>query len=163
VLLPDGGRGYLGKIFNDKWMTSYGFAQVSEEKTVTDVISQKTGGLPDLVHLHPSDTVRDAVQIMKQYDVSQLPILTAEPPVVMGEVVGALDERSLVDYIFSGKAKLTDSIAEFIGAPLGLIGVHESVSAARAALATADALLVTNDGKPVGVLTRQDLLTFLSD
>ena len=163
VLLPDGGRGYLGKIFNDKWMTSYGFAQVSDEKTVTDVISQKTGGLPDLVHLHPSDTVRDAVQIMKQYDVSQLPILTAEPPVVMGEVVGALDERSLVDYIFSGKAKLTDSIAEFIGAPLGLIGVHESVSAARAALATADALLVTNDGKPVGVLTRQDLLTFLSD
>jgi len=163
VLLPDGGRGYLGKIFNDKWMKSYGFAQVSDEKTVTDVLSQKTGGLPDLVHLHPSDTVRDAVQIMKKYDVSQLPILTAEPPVVMGEVLGALDERALVDYIFSGKAKLTDSIAEFVGAPLGLIGVHESVSSARAALTTADALLVTNDGKPVGVLTRQDLLTFLSD
>jgi len=163
VLLPDGGRGYLGKIFNDKWMKSYGFAQVSEEKTVNDVVSQKNGELPDLVHLHPSDTVRDAVQIMKKYDVSQLPVLTAEPPVVMGEVVGALDERALVDFIFSGKAKLTDSIAEFIGSPLGLIGVDESVATAQKALATADALLVTKDGKPVGVLTRQDLLTFLSD
>ena len=163
VLLPDGGRGYLGKIFNDKWMKSYGFAQVSDEKTVNDVVSQKNGELPDLVHLHPSDTVRDAVQIMKKYDVSQLPVLTAEPPVVMGEVVGALDERALVDFIFSGKAKLTDSIAEFIGSPLGLIGVDESVATAQKALATADALLVTKDGKPVGVLTRQDLLTFLSD
>jgi len=163
VLLPDGGRGYLGKIFNDKWMKSYGFAQVSDEKTVNDVVSQKNGELPDLVHLHPSDTVRDAVQIMKKYDVSQLPVLTAEPPVVMGEVVGALDERALVDFIFSGKAKLTDSISEFIGSPLGLIGVDESVATAQKALATADALLVTKDGKPVGVLTRQDLLTFLSD
>jgi len=163
VLLPDGGRGYLGKIFNDKWMKSYGFAQVSDEKTVNDVVSQKNGELPDLVHLHPSDTVRDAVQIMKKYDVSQLPVLTAEPPVVMGEVVGALDERALVDFIFSGKAKLTDSIAEFIGSPLGLIGVDETVATAQKALATADALLVTKDGKPVGVLTRQDLLTFLSD
>jgi cystathionine beta-synthase len=162
ILLPDGGRGYLGKIFNEKWMQSYGFTQVSDEKTVADVLSRKTGNLPDLVHLHPSDTVRDAVKIMAEYDISQLPVLTAEPPVVMGEVVGAIDERALLDNVFSGRADMTDSISEFIGAPLGLIGVHESVSAARAALGKADALLVVSDGKPAGVLTRQDLLTFLT-
>jgi cystathionine beta-synthase len=162
ILLPDGGRGYLGKIFNEKWMQSYGFTQVSEEKTVADVISRKTGDIPDLVHVHPIDTVRDAVRIMAEYDISQLPVLTAEPPVVMGEVVGAIDERALLEDIFTGTAQMTDSIAEFIGAPLGLIGMREPVSAARAALATADALLVISDGKPVGVLTRQDLLTFLT-
>jgi cystathionine beta-synthase len=162
ILLPDGGRGYLGKIFNEKWMQSYGFTQVSEEKTVADVLSRKTGNIPDLVHVHPVDTVRDAVKIMAEYDISQLPVLTAEPPVVMGEVAGAISERALLDDIFSGKASMTDSIAEFVGAPLGLIGVHESVSAARAALAAADAVLVVSDGKPVGVLTRQDLLTFLT-
>jgi cystathionine beta-synthase len=162
ILLPDGGRGYLGKIFNEKWMQSYGFTQVSDEKTVADVLSRKTGNLPDLVHLHPSDTVRDAVKIMAEYDISQLPVLTAEPPVVMGEVVGAIDERALLDNVFSGRADMTDSISEFIGAPLGLIGVHESVTAARAALGKADALLVVSDGKPAGVLTRQDLLTFLT-
>ncbi|GAB2453557.1 cystathionine beta-synthase [Conyzicola lurida] len=162
ILLPDGGRGYLGKIFNEKWMQSYGFTQISAEKTVADVISQKTGNLPDLVHVHPSDTVRDAVKIMAEYDISQLPVLTAEPPVVMGEVTGAVDERALLDDVFSGRAQMTDSIAKFVGAPLGLIGVHEPVSSARTALAKADALLVVSDGKPVGVLTRQDLLTFLT-
>ena len=163
VLLPDGGRGYLGKIFNEKWMQSYGFTQVSEEKTVADLLGAKSGELPALVHVHPSDTVRDAVQILKKYDVSQVPVLTAEPPVVMGEVIGALDEASLVEHIFSGRAQMTDSVAEFVGKPLGLIGVHESVTAARSALATADALLVIDDGKPAAVLTRQDLLTFLSE
>src|SRR6187402_3039056 len=85
VLLPDGGRGYLNKVFSDRWMQSYGFTQVSDEKTVGDAISSKTGAIPDLVHAHPSDTVRDAIEIMGKYGVSQLPVLTAEPPVVIGE------------------------------------------------------------------------------
>jgi len=162
VLLPDGGRGYLGKVFNDRWMQSYGFLQLSDEKTVADVVSAKTGTLPDLVHAHPSDTVHDVIEIMGTYDVSQLPVLSAEPPVVIGEVVGSIDERSLLEDIFSGSARMTDPIANYIGKPLGLIGVHESVTAARTALATADALLVVADGKPAGVLTRHDLLSFLS-
>ncbi len=163
VILPDGGRGYLGKIFNDKWMRSYGFSDVPDESTVHDLIRTKRGDLPDLVHAHPSDTVRDAIQIMNTYGVSQLPVLTAEPPVVMGEVAGALDEASLVDAVFSGRAQMTDDVGSFLGEPLELIGMNESVSAARAALATASALLVTEDGKPVAVLTRQDLLNYLSE
>src|SRR5665213_1313240 len=163
VLLPDSGRGYLGKIFNEKWMQSYGFTQVSDERTVADLVSTKSGELPDLVHLHPSDTVHDAIQIMAKHDVSQLPVLTAEPPVVIGEVIGAVDERSLVELVFSGAASMADSIEKFVGAPLGLIGVHESVTQAREALSTADALLVIDDGKPVAVLTRYDLLNFLSE
>lgn len=163
ILLPDGGRGYLGKIFNDKWMRSYGFGGDSDERTVADVVKSKNGELPDLVHVHPTDTVRDAIDIMTKYEVSQMPVLSAEPPVVMGEVVGAIDERSLLEHVFSGGAKMTDPVRSFIGQPLGLIGVHESVSAARTALASADALLVTSDGKPAAVLTRHDLLTFLSE
>jgi cystathionine beta-synthase len=163
VLLPDGGRGYLGKIFNEKWMQSYGFTQLNEEKTVADILSRKTGELPDLVHLHPTDTVRDAIQILTKYDVSQVPVLTAEPPVVMGEVIGAIDEKSLLDHLFSGRAKLTDAVAEFVGPALGLIGAREPITAARAALTKADALLVTSEGKPAAVLTRQDLLTYLSE
>ncbi|MFF1633360.1 cystathionine beta-synthase [Leifsonia sp. NPDC058248] len=163
VILPDGGRGYLSKIFNDKWMRSYGFSDVPDESTVHDIVRTKRGDLPDLVHAHPSDTVRDAIQIMNKYGVSQLPVLTAEPPVVMGEVAGALDETSLVDAVFSGRAQMTDNVGAFLGEPLELIGTNEPVSAARAALATANALLVTEDGKPVAVLTRQDLLNFLSE
>lgn len=163
VLLPDGGRGYLGKVFNDRWMRSYGFLPAEEEKTVADLVGAKSGELPALVHVHPSDTVRHTIDKMRKYDVSQMPVLSAEPPVVMGEVVGAIDEKELVDAIFSGRAHLTDPLSEFVGAPMGLIGMHESVSTARTALTSADALLVTHDGKPAAVLTRQDLLSYLSE
>ncbi len=162
VILPDGGRGYLGKIFNDKWMRSYGFSDVPQESTVHDIIGTKSRDLPDLVHVHPSDTVRDAIQIMTKYGVSQLPVLTAEPPVVIGEVAGAIDETALLDAVFTGRAQMNDDVGAFTGEPLGLIGANEPVSAARAALGAASALLVTDEGKPVAVLTRQDLLNFLS-
>jgi cystathionine beta-synthase len=163
VLLPDGGRGYLGKIFNEKWMQSYGFTQPNDEKTVADLVRAKDGSLPALVHVHPGDTVRHTIDKMRQYEVSQMPVLSAEPPVVMGEVVGSIDEKSLVDAVFSGRAQLTDPLGEFVGAPLGLIGMNESVANARTALTTADALLVVNDGKPAAVLTRSDLRTYLSE
>ena len=163
VLLPDGGRGYLGKIFNDAWMRSYGFADDSDERTVADVLVAKTGHLPDLVHAHPSDTVREVINILTEYGVSQLPILSAEPPVVMGEVAGAIDERALVNLVFSGEATMTDPVAKFVGPALPLIGINEPVSAARSALSRADALMVTDAGKPVGVLTRHDLLAYAGE
>jgi cystathionine beta-synthase len=162
ILLPDGGRGYLGKVFNDKWMRSYGFLPAEEDRTVADIVGTKDAELPTLVHVHPSDTVRHTIDKMRQYDISQMPVLTAEPPVVMGEVVGSIDEKSLVDAVFSGRAQLTDPLAAFVAPPLGLIGMHDTISAAREALATADALLVTRDGKPAAVVTRHDLLAFLS-
>jgi cystathionine beta-synthase len=163
ILLPDGGRGYLGKIFNEKWMRSYGFSEVKQESTVSDVLRAKTGSLPDLVHAHPSDTVRDVIQIMTEYDVDQLPILNAEPPVVMGEVAGAIDARALMELVFSGKAALTDFVRSFIGDPMPLIGIHEGVSDAWRALGSAAALLVSDGGKPAGVITRHDLLSFVTE
>lgn len=162
ILLPDGGRGYLGKIFNDTWMRSYGFLPASEDRTVADILGTKDVELPELVHVHPSDTVRHTIDKMRRYDVSQMPVLSAEPPVVMGEVVGSIDERTLVDAVFSGRAQLTDALAGFVGPHLPLIGIHETVGAARDALTSTDALLVTRDGKPTGVLTRHDLLSFLN-
>jgi cystathionine beta-synthase len=162
VLLPDGGRGYLGKIFNDGWLRSYGFSEPAAEQTVRDIVASKSGELPALVHVHPQDTVHDAIEIMSTYGVSQLPVLSAEPPVVLGEVVGALDEATLLEQVFTGKAALGDEVRSVAAAPLPLIGIAESVASARERLAEASALLITDGGAPVTVLTRADLLTFLS-
>jgi len=162
VLLPDGGRGYLGKIFNDKWMRSYGFSNAPAGHTVADLLESKTGTLPAFVYVHPIDTVRDAIEAMTVSSVSQLLVLTAKPPVVMGEVLGAIDERHLMELVFSGEAKLTDKVSAYVGDSLPMIGVNEPVAAARAAFAHDDALLVTAEGKPLGVITRHDLLTYLS-
>ncbi|WP_104200238.1 cystathionine beta-synthase [Cryobacterium sp. Y29] len=162
VLLPDGGRGYLGKIFNDGWMRSYGFSNAPVGHTVAHLLESKTGRLPALVYVHPSDTVHDAIEIMTSQGVSQLLVLSAKPPVVMGEVLGAVDERALMGLVFSGDAKLTDRVGSIVGDALPLIGVNEPVAAARAAFADHDALLVTDGGKPLGVITRHDLLSYLS-
>ena len=168
VLLPDGGRGYLSKIFNDAWMSSYGFLRTPldgsrPEPTVGDVLRGKSGELPDLVHTHPSETVRDAIGILREYGVSQMPVVGAEPPVMAGEVAGSVSERELLSAVFEGRAKLADAVSEHMGPPLPLLGAGESVSVAAKALAEADAVMVVEEGKPVGVITRHDLLGFLSE
>jgi len=161
VLLPDGGRGYLGKIFNDGWMRSYGFTNAPAGHTVGNLLASKAG-TPAFVYVRPSDTVHDAIGAMTSASVSQLLVLANEPPVVMGEVLGALDERRLMELVFSGDAKLTDKVSAVVGDALPLIGVNEPVGAARTAFSQNDALLVTDGGKPLGVITRHDLLTYLS-
>jgi len=165
VLLPDGGRGYLSKIFNDSWMRSYGFSDVEAGETVADVLETRRRGsadIPDLVHAHPSDTVLEAIGMMTEFAVSQLVVLSAEPPVMMGEVVGTVDERGLLDLLFRNVAKPTDAVGDHVSERLPLIGIHAPVEQARSALAAADALLVTVDGKPHTVLTRQDLVAYLA-
>ncbi|WP_431933048.1 cystathionine beta-synthase [Micromonospora sp. RP3T] len=162
VLLPDGGRGYLSKIFNDRWMARYGFLDdAGAEPTVADALGGKPGGLPELVHVHPTETVRDAIDYMREYGVSQLPVLKAEPPVVTGEVAGSIAERDLLDALFTGQAHLHDTIERHMGDPLPMIGGGQPVSEAVTLLEKADAALVLVDGKPKGVLTRQDLLAHL--
>ncbi|HEX6969939.1 MAG TPA: cystathionine beta-synthase [Micromonosporaceae bacterium] len=162
VLLPDGGRGYLSKIFNDGWMARYGFMRTSgSEATVADVLAGKSDRLPELVHVHPTETVRDAIDYMREYGVSQLPVLKAEPPVVTGEVAGSIAEKDLMDALFSGQAQLHDTIERHMAEPLPMIGGGQPVSEAVALLEKADAALVLVDGKPKGVITRQDLLAHL--
>ena len=158
VLLPDGGRGYLGKIFNDRWMASYGFLSGAAELTVGDVLRAKEGDLPALVHTHPSETVRDAITILREYHVSQMPVVNAEPPVMAGEVAGSVSERDLLEAVFTGRAGLADPVGRHMSDALPLVGAGEPVEVARRALESADALMVVTDGKPTGVLTRHDLL-----
>jgi cystathionine beta-synthase len=168
VLLPDGGRGYMSKLFNDAWMSSYGFLRSrldgsAEQSTVGDVLRRKSGALPDLVHTHPAETVRDAIGILREYGVSQMPVVGAEPPVMAGEVAGSVSERELLSAVFEGRAKLADAVSEHMSPPLPLIGAGEMITAVGKALRDSDALMVVEEGKPVGVITRYDLLGFLSD
>ncbi len=163
VLLPDSGKGYLSKIFNDEWMHSYGFLDDHTTTSVGDVLRSKSGDLPALVHTHPNETIRDAVQILREYGVSQMPVVKAEPPVMSGEVAGSVSERDLLELLFTGKAHLADPVSRHMSSGLPLVGTGSPVAAARKELEDSDAVLVVEDGKPVGVLTRADLLGFLTD
>jgi cystathionine beta-synthase len=163
VLLPDGGRGYLSKIFNDDWMADYGFLAVGDRaETVREVLARKGARLPEFVHVHPNETVREAIDILREYAVSQMPVVRAEPPVMAAEVMGSVVERDLLDALFNGRARLADPLERHMSDPLPMIGAGEPVDAAMVALHDADAAVVLDDGRPVGIVTRQDLLGFLS-
>jgi cystathionine beta-synthase len=162
VVLPDSGRGYLSKIFNDGWMTRYGFLRPpGGQVTVAEVLAAKRGTIPELVHVHPTEPVRDAIDILREYGVSQMPVVKAEPPLVTAEVVGSIVERDLLDALFAGRAHLHDPIGQHMSAPLPTIGGGQPVGDAVALLTEAGAAMVLVDGKPAGVLARQDLLAYL--
>src|SRR4051812_26892375 len=111
VLLPDSGRGYLSKIFNDEWMADYGFISAGGGTTVGEVLARKAGSpTPEFVHMHPNETVREAIDVIREYGVSQMPVVRAEPPVMAAEIVGAVGEKDLLDKLFSGHAALSDRL-----------------------------------------------------
>jgi cystathionine beta-synthase len=163
VLLPDGGRGYLSKIFNDDWMADYGF--LTEQTTapkIADVLARKQEGLPIFVHAHPDETVAAAIAILREYNVSQLPVMKEEPPVMVAEVIGSVVERDLLDALVSGRARPQDPVGEHMSAPLPMVGSGEQVSKAVGALEKAGAAVVLVDGRPAGMITPQDVLAFLA-
>jgi cystathionine beta-synthase len=162
VLLPDSGRGYLSKIFNDDWMADYGFISAGGAATVGEVLARKSGPTPEFVHMHPNETVREAIDVIREYGVSQMPVVRAEPPVMAAEIVGAVGEKDLLDKLFAGTANLADRVEQHMTKPLPIIGSGESVAQAVHELEHAGALVVLDDGRPRGVITRQDLLGYLA-
>jgi cystathionine beta-synthase len=143
-------------------MADYGFLEARGEVTVGDVLRRKATRLPEFVHVHPNETVREAIDILREYGVSQMPVVKQEPPVMAAEIVGSVVERDLLDALFNGRAALADRLELHMSALLPMIGAGEPVSAAVSALEKADAAVVLEDGKPAGILTRQDLLAFLT-
>jgi cystathionine beta-synthase len=104
--------------------------------------------------------VAAAIALLREYDVSQLPVVREEPPLMAAEVAGAVAERDLLDALVAGRATPQDPIAEHVGPPLPVLGPGEPVSRAAAVLEKAGAALVHVDGKPAAVLTRADLLAY---
>jgi cystathionine beta-synthase len=161
VLLPDGGRGYLSKIFNDAWMSDYGFLREhTTEASVADLLAARDSAIPALVHVHPDETVAQAIALLREYDVSQLPVVQEEPPLMAAEVMGSVAERDLLDAMVSGKASPQDPISQHMSPPLPVLGQGERVSRAAAVLEKAGAALVHVNGKPAAVLSRADLLAY---
>ena len=163
VILPDSGRGYLSKVFNDAWLAKYGFSgEFKGELTVGEVLEAKSNNLPTFVHIHPDETVAHAIEILREFGVSQIPVVKEEPPLMAAEVVGSINEKDLLLKLASKKIEKSSLIETCMSAPLPAVGAKEALANGLSALENADAVVVHLQGKPVGVLTRQDVLTFLT-
>jgi cystathionine beta-synthase len=166
VLIPDSGRGYLSKIFNDTWMTDYGFLRPHDVMDVGDVLAAKIdrqeSTLADLVLVTEETLVRDAISLMREKDVSQLLVtVTAELPLAAKEVSGSLSELGLLEATTRDESVLDLRVKDIADPSMPMVGVGMSVSELTRRLSSAAGVLVLDGGHPVGVLTRSDLLSFL--
>jgi cystathionine beta-synthase len=162
VILPDGGRSYLSKVYSDDWMTQHGFIERSENVTVADVLARKQAGgdIPDLLTIGAHDVVRDAVALLHRHRVSQLPVVSAHDD---SAVVGSISERGLLRHVIEDPALLGATVVDVMSAPFPAVAASDLIEEAVALLAgDREALLVTLDGRPSGILTRADLLEALA-
>jgi cystathionine beta-synthase len=162
VLLPDSGRNYLSKIFDDGWMTDYGFLRGADGPCAGDVIDAKSGAIADLVLVAPTETARRASELIRELGVSQVIVsVSTELPLAEKEVVGTVHELELMERLFADSQALEQPVAAIMGPRLPMVGIGEPVSRLVQSLEVATAVLVLDGGHPVAVLSRSDVLAFL--
>jgi len=161
VLLPDSGRLYLSKVFNDDWMAGFGFLR-SDGPVVADVVDSRRAEVPDLVYVQPGDLARDAVALMHEHGVSQLPVAKGEMPLAAAEVMGSVSELRLMDFAFGDELVLDTPVGEIMGPRLQTIGAGQPLAMAVEMLDSTSALLVLDGGRPRSVISSSDVLSFLS-
>jgi cystathionine beta-synthase len=162
VILPDGGRSYLSKVFNDAWMSQYGFLARESDQTVGDVLRHKAedDGIPPLVSVTTHSKVRDAVALLHEHRVSQLPVVSAHDRLA---IVGSVSESGLLRHAVSDPQMLGEEVVHVMEAPFPAVAAEDAVTEAVALLAgERQALLVTVDGRAAGIVTRADLLEALA-
>jgi len=161
VVLPDGGRAYLSKIFNDAWMSSYGFLPRTPDRAVGEVLRAKNaaGEIPPFVAVQTHQKVRDAIALLHEHRVSQLPVVSASDP---GALVGSVAERGLLRRAMGTPALMDTEIVEVMEPPFPAVATGDPVREAVELLTgEGQALTVTESGRPVGIVTRADLLEAL--
>src|SRR4051794_31945866 len=161
VVLPDGGRGYLSKIFNDTWMDQYGFLERTGEARVGDVLRTKTraGETPSFVVVQTHHKVRDAIALLHKHGVSQLPVVSEGDPET---IVGSVGERGLLKRAVDNPQLMGVAIADVMEAPFPSVAASDPVREAVELLSgEGQAVTVADGGRPVGIVTRADLLESL--
>ena len=161
VILPDGGRAYLSKIFNDTWMASHGMLERTSDRSVGDVLraKQAAGEIPPLVTVETQQQVKDAVALLHRHQVSQLPVVSHTDPDTM---VGSIGERGLLLHAADNPGIMATPIVDVMEPPFPAVAAIDPVREAVELLSgDRQALLVTERGRPTGILTRADLLEAL--
>jgi cystathionine beta-synthase len=166
VLLPDTGRNYLSKIYNDEWMRANGLlATTGAIVRVEDLLHHRhhAGPLPDLVIARTTQRVGDAIAILQEYGISQLPVSEQPGGDALEGFVGSITEKGLLDRAFRDPSTVERTVGEVMDRPLPFVDVGASLDGAFALLSGgANALVAIRGDRPVGVVTKLDLLEYLA-
>jgi cystathionine beta-synthase len=168
TLIPDSGRGYLSKVYDDNWLMEYGFLERhAPAPTIAQVLAFKRSeepDVPELIAVESHQKLGKAVELMQRYGISQIPVVRREAVDSLADVVGSIQERGLLDRVFRNPDALNEDVAAAMEPPLPAVEIGESVDTVFADLsAGSPGVIVASSGKPVGVLTRADLLEYLAN
>ena len=157
VLLPDNGRGYMSKIFNDEWMRANGFLGEGGHRATVGQVLRAKGGVPTMITVAPTDAVKRAVELMREFQISQIPVVDD------GELVGSVNEVAVMQLIYDRSDIVHAEVREVMGQPFPVLAEDAEVEQAYKALSLGhSAVVVEKAGTPVGVLTKMDIITYLS-
>jgi cystathionine beta-synthase len=167
TLIPDGGRAYLSKFYDDNWMLEYGFLERrAPAPTVDQVLMAKRAeepDIPDLVTVESHEKIGYAIELMQRYSISQLPVVRNEPADSLADLVGSLHERGLLDRVFRNPDALGEDVAAAMQPPLAAVDSDETIDEVFARFTDGSpAVVVARAGRPAGMLTRSDLLEYLA-
>jgi cystathionine beta-synthase len=164
TILPDSGRSYLSKFLDDNWMIEHGFLERSAPApTVRELLAAKPGDTPPFVTISAHQKVSEAISVMERYSISQLPVVRDGDVTLLTDVIGSLQDRALLDLVFKNADALHEDVAVAMQGPLTVVDADESVDEIVTALTGGtNAVVVVDKGTPIGVVTRSDLLEYLS-
>ncbi len=167
TMIPDSGRSYLSKFYDDNWMLDHGFVERHAPVPKIDQVLRskdlEEADIPALVTVAAHQKVGEAIDVMQRYSISQLPVVRDGEVESLADVIGSLQDRDLLDRVFKNPDALHEDVAAAMQPPLATIDASASVDEIFSALTgRTNAVLVANEGRPVGVLTRSDLLEYLA-
>jgi cystathionine beta-synthase len=167
TLIPDGGRGYLSKFYDDNWLREYGIVERrAPAPTIEEVLAYKRRAedeVPELISVESHRKVGEAVDLMHRYGISQILVIRHEPAHSLADVIGSIQERGLLERILRNPDTLNEEVAAAMDPPLRAVELAESVDTIFTDLEAGNpAVIVASGGQPVGVLTRSDLLEYLA-
>ena len=164
TVLPDSGRSYLSKFLDDNWMIEHGFLErAAPVPTVRELLRAKPDSTPQLVTISAHQKVAEAIDVMERYSISQLPVVRDGEVQSLADVIGSLQDRDLLERVFRNSDALHEEVATAMQGPLATVEADASVDEIVTALTGgANAVVVADGGRPVGVVTRSDLLDYLA-
>jgi cystathionine beta-synthase len=167
TMLPDSGRSYLSKFYDDNYMLQYGFLERRTKlPTVDELLLSKhaeENDVPALVTISSHQKVGEAIDVMQRYSISQLPVVRDGRSDSLADFIGSLQDRTLLDRVFKNPDALHEDVAAAMQPPLAAVEITQTLDEVFSTLTgRTNAVVVARDGKPVGVLTRSDLLEYLA-
>ena len=166
-MLPDSGRSYMSKFYDENWMLEHGFVERRTPlPTVSELLRAKRAEeteVPALVTISAHQKVGEAIDIMQRFSISQLPVVRDGNVGSLADVIGSLQDRDLLDRVFKNADALHEDVAAAMQPPLAAVDATQTLDEVFATLSgRTNAVVVARSGKPVGVLTRSDLLEYLA-